>query len=120
VKGVHWIDLGPWPPGCVVIDNEDSYRRFMRQKCGKDVVVQPYPPKDGGLCQKLDGPRSFILMIVLGPYSDQTELAGTLAHEAAHATRWLFEGVGEKAPGQEAEAYLIEHIVRHGLKALAA
>lgn len=120
MKGIYWIDLGPWPPACVIIENKASYRRFMRQQCGKDVQMQPFPGHNSGLCQKLESPTSCIMMIVVGTQDDQIELAGTLAHEAAHATRWLFAHIGEKEPGQEAEAYLIEHIVRHGLRALTA
>lgn len=33
--------------------------------------------------------------------------------------RWLFEHIREANPGTEAEAYLVEYVVRHGLKAMA-
>lgn len=61
-----------------------------------------------------------MILICIGEPGDAYELAITLAHEAVHAMRWIFENVGENRPGTETEAYLVEHIMRHGPKALAA
>jgi uncharacterized protein YjaZ len=56
-----------------------------------------------------------LLLMGIGPHPNRDELAVTLAHEATHAMRWILEHAGEKQPGTECEAYLVEHIVRQAL-----
>lgn len=121
MKGVHYVDLGPWPPALYVIGNKRAYGRFVRSMCGKNAKdCTPFPPANGGACQKMEDGQNCVFIITVGAHTDVIELAGTLAHEATHAMRWIFEHVGETSPGTEAEAYLVEHIVRNGLKALRA
>lgn len=120
MKGVHEIDLGQWPPALVIIADKRAYKRFEKSHCAPGSEVTPFPGENAGACQKwTDGPKC-LLVITVGPQENQIELAGTLAHEATHAMRWLFEHICEHSPGLEAQAYLVEHIVRGGLKALAA
>jgi hypothetical protein len=120
MKGVHRVDLGQWPPALFVIGERRAYQRFMRAHCGgKAADHPPFPAPNGGHCQKLVQDRACIFLIVVGEQRNRDELAITLAHEATHAMRWLFEHIDEKRPGTEAESYLVEHIVRGGLKAFA-
>jgi hypothetical protein len=120
VKGIHWINTGQWPQAMAITGDADAYRRFMRKYCGKEHENDPpFPRFNGGLCQKLeDDVGNVIMFIAVGKQKDRAELACTLAHEATHAMRWMLEHVREKEPGTETEAYLVEHIVRHGLRAL--
>jgi hypothetical protein len=118
LKGLHRIDLGQWPQAMYVTDDKRTYNRFIRERQGK--VTDPFPPSNGGNCQMMTqkSTGSCIFLIAVGPQDDAIELATTLAHEATHAMRWLLEHVGEDSPGTETQAYLVEHIVREGLKAL--
>lgn len=121
MKGVHYIDLGQWPPALYVTDDKRAYQRFIKKLCGPAAAkCPPFPGTNAGCCQKLADDSDCVFLISVGPQKDAAELAGTLAHEATHAMRWLFEHIGEHSPGTETEAYLVEHIVRNGLKALAA
>jgi hypothetical protein len=120
MKDVHWIDTGQWPPALAVIADKRAYKRFIRKHCGDHAAdCPPFPGTNAGLCQKLEDGSDCIFVIAVGEQKDQIELAGTLAHEATHAMRWLFEHIGEKDPGTETQAYLVEHIVRNGMRALA-
>jgi hypothetical protein len=118
MKHVHVVDLGQWPPACAIIGNKRAYHRFMRGKCGGDAKVHRFPKPNAGHCEMLAHGQECWFVIAVGAHEFGSELACTLAHEATHLMRWLFEHIGEKAPGTEAEAYLVEHIVREGLKAL--
>jgi hypothetical protein len=121
VKDIHWIDSGQWPPAIAVTNSKRAYRKFLKAQCREHFsLCPPFPAPHGGLCQKLEAPGSCIFFIAVGEQNDRDELAATLAHEATHLMRWLFEHIGEKEPGTEAQAYLVEHVVRGGLKALAA
>ena len=118
MKGVHWIDLGPWPTGLAVTNDKRAYGKFMRAK--KVPNAQPFPRPRHGLCKHMEndvGEAFFV--IALGKFDDKIEMAASLAHEATHAMRWILEFVGEKKPGTETEAYLVEHIVKNGLKAIS-
>lgn len=117
MKNAHRINLGQWPPAMFITSNQEAYDRLMRQYRVPDPL--PFPQKRHGLCQHLEnGDGEAIIVIAIGKHPNIIELATTIAHEATHAMRWLFEYVGEKNPGTETEAYLIEHIVHEGLKAL--
>lgn len=119
MKHLHRIDLGQWPPLMYVTQDKRTYNRFMREKQGDEF--KPFPPHNGGSCEmmKQESSGSCIFLIALGSQDDQTEFASTLAHEATHAMRWLLEDIGEHNPGTETQAYLVGHIVREGMKALA-
>lgn len=120
MKGVHWIDLGQWPASLAVITDSRTYGRFLRQKCGKSYRACPaFPKSNAGICQMLEGPEGTIVLISIGKTADPAERILTLVHEATHAMRWVLENAAEASPGTETEAYLVEHIVRHGLEAIA-
>lgn len=120
MKHIHRIDLGQWPQLMVITNDKRAYGRFMRDKQGPDI--KPFPSRNGGHCLMMtqESSGACIFMIAIGSHDDQIELASTLAHEATHAMRWLFEHIGEHSPGTETQAYLVGHIVRCGLQALAA
>lgn len=85
-----------------------------------DADWPAYPVPNGGHCQKMTQKSgACMFVIVLGPQSNLHETFYSLTHEATHAMRWILEHVGEHRPGIETEAYLVEHIVRRCLKALA-
>lgn len=115
---LHWIDTGQWPAALAITSSNAAYRRFMRQHCGEDVEAKAAPVR-GGFCQQLsneDGDS--VLVIVVHSELEGRELVCTVAHEATHAMRWILKHAHEHEPGTETEAYLVEHIVREGLKAL--
>lgn len=120
MKGVHEVDLGQWPCGLVVITDKRTYSRYLREMCGKNAAqYPPFPLKDSGLCQTLEQPGACVIVITLGPQSNEREALLTLVHEATHAMRYALQHAAENTPGTETEAYLVEHIVRQGLEALA-
>lgn len=120
MKGVHEVELGQWPQRAYVIGDRRSYRNFMIDRCGGKIADHPpFPTGGGGSCQKLTSGHSCVFVICISQQDTLAELACTLAHEATHLMRWLLEHIGEKEPGTETQCYLVEHIVRHGLTALA-
>jgi hypothetical protein len=121
VKGAHEIDLGQWPCGMVVITDKRTYNRYIRMMCGKHAVKSPpFPETNCGNCQTLEQPGACFIVISIGKTPDDAERILTLVHEATHAMRYILEHALEKNPGTETEAYLVEHIVRQGMKALSA
>jgi hypothetical protein len=120
MKNVHWIDTGQWPPALALIADKRAYKRFIREQCGDAAKdCPPFPPHNGGCCQKLVSGTQCVFLITVGKQDSHIELARTLAHEATHFMRWMFEHIREEHPGTEAEAYLVEHVVGKGMEALS-
>jgi hypothetical protein len=120
MKGVHWIDTGQWPSALAFVKDEAAYRRVMHAHCGKDCELRAWPHRDGGFCQQLaDDTGKSVILIGMGKQKNKTEAALTAAHEATHAMRWILAHAAENEPGTETEAYLVEHIMRGVLNALA-
>jgi hypothetical protein len=115
-KGIHWIELGQWPPLLAVTCDKAAYNRWMKAK-GRDS--HPFPTDKGGSAQLLTkGPANGILFIALNPKQSERELIISLVHEATHIARFLFEYVKEEHPGVETEAYLVEYIVAESWREL--
>jgi hypothetical protein len=117
VKHLHSIDLGQWPSALFITNDKRTYDSFHRKKTGAAPPV-PFPPHGGGAVMSMQRGADCILLMGIGAQSNRDELAITIAHEATHAMRWILEHAGEKQPGTECEAYLVEHIVRQALAAL--
>lgn len=114
-SGLCWIDLGQWPPALAVTANERAYDRFMRAKQGADF--SPFPSPGGGHTELMVNEKGLAFIIIaVGHDGDDDELICTVVHEAVHAARFLFHHVNETEPSKEAEAYLVEHIVRRALR----
>jgi hypothetical protein len=109
--------MGQWPPQVGVTNNRRAFNRFMRGKQG--VRHASFPKTGAGYTELMteDGSNGHII-IAICPKSKGHDLACIIAHEAVHAARFLFHYVAEEEPSKEAEAYLIEHIVRHSLRHL--
>lgn len=117
MKGLHRIDLGQWPPALFITADKRAYNRFMREKQG--VEFTKFPRARGGSTEFMKNKAGdCVVMIAIGPNNDGNELVATLAHEAVHAKQFILDYVGEKTPGIETEAYLVEHIVRRALELL--
>jgi hypothetical protein len=101
-----------------VIGDESAYNRFVKSWCAGYAPVD-FPRRGGGNCQQMENAAGdMMLVMVIGKQPNRTELMLTVAHEATHAMRWILEFVGEKSPGTETEAYLVEHISRQAFHAL--
>lgn len=119
MKDIHRICLGQWPPSLYVTKDKQAYDRFLKHVCEKGSSPAPFPPPNGGLCQKFEDPDgSAMFVIAVGKQRSRSELIRTIAHEATHAMRWILEHASEEKPGVETEAYLVEHIVAQSLDAL--
>lgn len=115
-RGLHWICLGPWPAALAITSDEAAYNRWVKRNSTPSACAFP---KACGWTQKFardDG--TMVIMIAIAPKMRREGIIISLAHEATHAMRWILDHAEEKTPGIEAEAYLVEHIVREGMKRL--
>jgi hypothetical protein len=109
----HWKDYGVYPMHFAVVDSLEDFRLVL------DSLGVPH--EDAEITKGFATTYEFIndktnrlAVIVLlsnrlswNPYS----MAGVAAHEALHCVQALWRHIGEKNPGDEAEAYLLQNIV---------
>ena len=108
---VVWLDKG-WQP--VSIGFCPSVKVWERVLCEYGVEASPPDMKTnvGCVCDfsNPDTGETFILVAVRDSGAGPEELMGTFIHEAAHVWQRIKRAVGEDAPGDEMEAYALEHI----------
>jgi hypothetical protein len=77
----------------------------------KAAAITPFVKDDGYLT----------LIICFDPLRDKlhkNQIAALLAHEAVHASDYIFENIDEDKPGMEIRAYLVQYIVQQSLYAM--
>lgn len=77
----------------------------------KAAAINPFVKDDGSLS----------LIICFDPFRQKlhkNQIPALLAHEAVHASDYIFENIGEDKPGMEIRAYLVQYIVQQSLYAL--
>lgn len=108
---VIWCDRG-WQPVCYgFCPGEVAWRREMRRL---DISGAPYPVSDGRATELVHerlGRR--IVLVTIGEAAGRrpaVEVLGLLVHEAAHVWQMIRAHIGERAPGDEMDAYALQAI----------
>ncbi len=77
----------------------------------KAAAIQPFYKDNGDL----------VMMICFDPFKEKihrNQIAAILAHEAVHASDYVFQNIGEDKPGMETRAYLVQYILQQSLYSL--
>lgn len=97
--------------------NEESYIKECKRLNIKEppifndkvASIKSFTKNDGGLT----------LIICFNPLKNRklhkNQIVAVLAHEAVHASDYIFENIGENKVGMETRAYLVQYIVQQSL-----
>lgn len=121
-KGIVYCDPGWFPFTYGYCPSREAWERTMKRF---ECETTPYPTSDGHCYEFVSKSNGAITILVtigdgLKDYPDPLYIAGCLVHEATHVWQFLRRKIGEKAPGDEMEAYAIEAISKELIKAYAA
>lgn len=108
--GYSWIDMGPIPVELAYCPDAKSWRKLMK-RLGSD---EPYPSTNGRCTQFERGAEHIVVVTIDHKQAREHSaeaLIGLLAHEALHVWHYTKRWMDEKEPGDEIEAYTLQHIV---------
>jgi len=111
---LHIFDLYIYPLKLCITENptDEKIKEYLEEWDGEEIS----PLNDRGMetmsvydkiCE-LKSNFNYCLLINTRPGRWS---AGVMAHEATHAAMFIWEWLGEKDPGMEADAYLVGYIV---------
>lgn len=110
---VVYLETGPWPVRVGYCKSEEAWLR----ECRRLKIKNPPPwvsPTADATCHHYDDNDGQPISIICCPRHkgrSVVDLAGLIAHEAVHVTQDLWNFIGEKKPGAEAEAYFTQSVV---------
>ncbi len=118
MKGsVTYFNMGPYPMYLGFTSSPKAFAEEMKRLNITDIrflasdhanATTHFLEQDGTLC----------IIITLQKHKDRTpeQIASLISHEAMHVVQKMWHQYGEKQPGREAEAYLIQYIVQSCLQ----
>lgn len=92
------------------VASEEIWDREMKRL---KVTDTPYPTSTGHCMTLMGNQETPCCLVTLHERSDDADpgfIAGILAHEAVHVWQAMVKSMGERKPGVEFEAYMIQHI----------
>ncbi|WP_088183957.1 hypothetical protein [Sphingobium sp. Z007] len=112
---ITYYGMGAWPIYVGFTTSEKAFKKEMKR-----LNVSPPPNFLGSatanatthMLEKGDALTCVITMQKPGKERPVEQLAGLLAHEAVHVAQALWRSIGERDPGDEAEAYLVQMITQ--------
>jgi len=111
--GTAWVNYAVYPMHLAIVDNQDDLNAIWDHL---DINEQDrhLPSGKATTFNYINHKSGHIASVVFlsdklswNPYS----VAGVAAHEAMHVVQDLWNHIGERKPGAEAEAYLLQSIV---------
>jgi 4-hydroxyphenylpyruvate dioxygenase-like putative hemolysin len=114
---ITYFNMGAWPIFVGFTQSRKAFNKEMKRLGNKDVrfLASNHASATTHILEK-DGTTACI--IALGDVKGRSpeQIAGLIAHEAVHVAQELWANVGEREPGKEAEAYLVQQIVQECLQ----
>jgi hypothetical protein len=115
---IEYLPLGPYPGYVGFTTSPRAFQRELRRLKIRESVS--FVNAGAGATTHFlerDGQTTTIIAIP-PPSKDRPfeQYAGLVAHEAMHAVQEIWRGMGEKEPGDECEAYLLQMIVQSCLQ----
>lgn len=115
MKTVEYYGMGQWP---IFVGFTTSRKAFKREM--KRLSVSPCPEflvndRSNAATHFFTHEGQTTCIITMNkPEANRPveQVAGMIAHEAVHVAQELWENVGEREPGKEAEAYLVQMITQ--------
>ncbi len=111
---IDYFNMGPW---IVYIGFTQDAKAFAKeqQRLGIPEAERSCILHDATThVYECDGVMTIIITLRATEHPIE-QVAGLLAHEATHAAQFLWERCGEREPGKEAEAYIVQYITQRCL-----
>lgn len=111
---IKYLPMGPWP---VHVGFTTSPKRFAKEmrRLGIEDVSHLAHEQAGATTHSFEHEDALCCIITALPIKklDAIDYAAMIAHEAVHVVQAMREALSADDPlGSEAEAYLVQHIVR--------
>lgn len=112
---IDYFSMGPWPIYVGFTMSKKAFRKEMRRlniSPSPDMVTNSH---SNATTHFLTAPDHGLTAIIAMPKPvgrSPEQIAGLIAHEAVHVAQALWENIGERTPGHEAEAYLVQMITQ--------
>lgn len=110
---ITYFNMGSWPIYVGFTTSPKAFAKEMKRlKCG-DVAFLSTTHADATTHFLVkDGSSTCIITMRKAKDKSFEQRAGLIAHEAMHVVQELWSNIGEREPGKEAEAYLIQMITQ--------
>jgi hypothetical protein len=112
---MRWLDRTVLrTPRMTLVVSDEQYRTILR-KCPGAGGAPPFPDSsDTAWTSIFRNASGGVVMCIIGIRLDRkrtwAETAEMLAHEAVHVKQKMLQDLGEDAPGEEIEAYIVGEI----------
>jgi len=110
---IPYFNMGQWPLYVGFTTSRKAFAREMKRlgHPGIAFLAGDYANATMHTLEK-DGCLTCIIAMEKPTGRSAEQVAGMVAHEAMHIVQELWSQIGEKEPGREAEAYLVQQIVQ--------
>lgn len=109
---IPYFNMGPWPIYVGFSDDPVAFAKEMDRMAMEGInFVNPGANATCHVFTK-DDSRTCIITLAKTKGKSREMVAALIAHEAVHVAQELWEGIGERQPGKEAEAYLVQMITQ--------
>lgn len=115
---ITYFDMGAWPVFVGFTASAKAFRKEMKRlkmKDGPDFLASDHA---NASAHYFTHQGKLTVIITIGSTKGRTneQVAAMVAHEAVHVAQEMWRHLGEKNPGDEAEAYLVQLIVQSCLQ----
>jgi len=110
---ITYFHMGQWPVYCGFTTSPKKFEREMSRLSITDqkFIATDYANATTHILTK-EGVLTFIITMAYEKKRSIEQVASMIAHEAVHVAQEMWQQFGEREPGREAEAYLVQHVVQ--------
>jgi hypothetical protein len=117
---IPYCNMGSWPCYVGFTTSQKAFKRETKRICPSESIPFLGSNRANATTHFLakDGCTTAIITMQ-SPKAAKTsfeQYAALVAHEAVHVAQQIFRDIGEKEPGDETEAYFVQHIVQFCLQ----
>lgn len=111
---IAYFPMGQWPAYVGFTMSPKAFRREMKRLKvdGPPAFLLRATADATTHFLEKNGVMTFIVAMRKSGKRAPEQVAGVISHEAMHIIQWLWAELGEREPGKESEAYLMQHIVQ--------
>ena len=116
---IDYLNMGPWPMYLGFTMSPKAFRKELKRLDVQEAVSFTASDHANATVHFLTSKGHYLAIITMPkpPKAISVEqIAAMLAHEAVHVAQDFWPHIGERSPGKEAEAYLVQHIVQFCLQ----
>lgn len=115
---INYCHMGPWPVYVGFTNSPKAFQRELKRIKVREKVAFHTSNRANATVHIFDGAgtTTFIVTMDKAKKTSVEQIASLIAHEAVHIVQEMWSVLGERTPGHEAEAYLVQHITQFCLQ----